>query len=126
MKLFAVIAFALLLTGCNESEDRRRPAATELTAGQAELSQPAIAGEHVAVLALGDSLFTGYGLKQGETYPARLEAALRARGINATIVNAGLSGDTTAGGLQRLAFTLGSQAAPPRLRYFGSFIGFEL
>jgi len=72
-------------------------------------------GEEVRIVALGDSLFAGYGLEPGQSYPARLEAALRARGINARIQNAGVSGDTTAGGLQRLDFTLNSNAAPPAL-----------
>ena len=41
------------------------------------------------ILTIGDSLFAGYGLSPGQGYPPRLEAALRARGINARIANAG-------------------------------------
>ncbi|WP_369678919.1 arylesterase, partial [Novosphingobium sp. B 225] len=67
------------------------------------------------MVALGDSLFAGYGLEPGQSYPAHLEKALRARGINAQIMNAGVSGDTTAGGLARLDFTLNSQKQPPAL-----------
>lgn len=74
-----------------------------------------VMGEERLILALGDSLFTGYGLKPGEGYPERLEAALRARGINARIVNAGVSGDTTAGGRQRLAFALDNLPTKPDL-----------
>ena len=72
-------------------------------------------GPERRILAFGDSLLAGYGLKDGESYPARLEQALRARGINARIANAGVSGDTTAAGLQRLDFTLKSQPTPPEL-----------
>jgi acyl-CoA thioesterase-1 len=72
-------------------------------------------GPERRILAFGDSLFAGYGLQDGEGYPERMETALRARGINARIANAGVSGDTTAGGLQRLAFTLDSQPQPPEL-----------
>lgn len=72
-------------------------------------------GPERPILAFGDSLLAGYGLNDGESYPARLEQALRARGINARISNAGVSGDTTAAGLQRLGFTLKSQAAKPEL-----------
>ncbi len=75
---------------------------------------PVMGPEH-RIVALGDSLFAGYGLEPGQSYPARLEAALRARGVNARIMNAGVSGDTTAGGLQRLAFTLDSLPQPPAL-----------
>lgn len=67
---------------------------------------PAITGPERRILAFGDSLFAGYGLKEGESYPARLEVALRARGINARVTNAGVSGDTVQAGLQRLPFTL--------------------
>ena len=69
---------------------------------------PAITGPERRILAFGDSLFAGYGLKEGESYPAKLEVALRARGINARVTNAGVSGDTTQAGLQRLPFTLGN------------------
>src|ERR1044071_2295102 len=54
------------------------------------------------ILAFGDSLTSGYGLPPDESFPARLEAKLRAEGITARVVNAGVAGDTTAGGLARL------------------------
>ncbi|MBP6555910.1 MAG: arylesterase, partial [Novosphingobium sp.] len=54
-----------------------------------------VVGEPVTILALGDSLFAGYGVEPNQSYPSRLESALRARGINAQMVNAGVSGDTT-------------------------------
>lgn len=74
-----------------------------------------VVGAEVTILALGDSLFAGYGVDPGESYPARLEAALRARGINAKVVNAGVSGDTTAAGLERLDFVLNGMKTPPAL-----------
>jgi acyl-CoA thioesterase-1 len=54
------------------------------------------------ILALGDSLTAGYGLAVQDGFPSRLEAALRVRGVAARVVNAGVSGDTSAGGLGRL------------------------
>ncbi|MFN6935510.1 MAG: arylesterase [Tsuneonella sp.] len=76
-----------------------------------------VSGPEIRILAFGDSLFAGYGLADPATqsYPARLEATLRADGRNVRIANAGVSGDTTAAGRQRLAFTLDSQAAKPDL-----------
>jgi acyl-CoA thioesterase-1 len=74
-----------------------------------------VVGPERRILAFGDSLFAGYGVEQGESYPARLERALRARGINAKVANAGVSGDTSAAGLQRLGFVLDSMEAPPEL-----------
>lgn len=74
-----------------------------------------VMGPERRILAFGDSLFAGYNVARDESYPARLEAALRIKGINARVTNAGVSGDTTAAGLQRLAFTLDSQKLPPEL-----------
>lgn len=59
------------------------------------------------LLLLGDSLFAGYGLPRGEAFPARLQAALQKDGSAVSIIEAGVSGDTTAGGLARLPWVLG-------------------
>jgi acyl-CoA thioesterase I len=58
------------------------------------------------VAVLGDSLTAGYGLAPDESFPAQLQAALDARGVAAEVINAGVSGDTTAGGLARLDWML--------------------
>ncbi len=58
------------------------------------------------ILALGDSLTQGYGLAAGWDFPAQLEDALRARGHDVIVINAGVSGDTSAGGLARLDWSL--------------------
>jgi acyl-CoA thioesterase-1 len=58
------------------------------------------------LLVLGDSLTAGYGLPSAQAFPVRLEAALRAKGVAVTVINAGVSGDTTAGGLARLDWSL--------------------
>ena len=60
----------------------------------------------VTLLALGDSLTAGLGLEIPEAFPARLEAALKAKGFDVRIVNAGVSGDTAAAGLARLDWAL--------------------
>ena len=68
------------------------------------------AKEAIRIVAIGDSLTAGYGLPAGEDFPTQLEAALQAKGLKVTIDNAGVSGDTTAGGLQRLDWALGNGA----------------
>jgi acyl-CoA thioesterase-1 len=73
------------------------------------------AGPAKRIVAIGDSLFAGYGLAPGQSYPARLEAALRRGGMAATIVNAGVSGDTSGDIRRRIAFVLDAQPAPPDL-----------
>lgn len=72
---------------------------------------PALA-EPITILALGDSLTAGYGLPRSQAFPAVLERTLLARGWPVRVVNAGVSGDTSAGGRSRLAWALGEK---PRL-----------
>lgn len=117
MKLYgAALVGLLLLGGCGGEGNApdARPSAPASENADAPPEIPVV-GEERRILAVGDSLFAGYGLQPGEGYPEKLEAALRARGINARIANAGVSGDTTAGGLQRLAFTLDNQPRKPDL-----------
>ncbi len=107
----------LALAACNDAADEATsapaPAASE--AGGEVLPEIPVMGPERRIVAFGDSLFAGYGLDPAQSYPARLEAALRAKGVNAKIANAGVSGDTSAAGLQRLAFTLDAQDKKPDL-----------
>lgn len=64
------------------------------------------AGQPVRILALGDSLTQGYGLPPGDDFPNVLQQALRGRGLDVTVINAGVSGDTSAGGRARLDWSL--------------------
>jgi acyl-CoA thioesterase I len=64
------------------------------------------AAEPVRIVALGDSLTSGHRLPRTDAYPARLEAALKEDGVDAVVVNHGVSGDTSAGGLRRLSAAL--------------------
>jgi len=68
----------------------------------------AASGEPVRLFAFGDSLTAGYGLPQGDGFVPRLEAALRKEGLDVDVINAGVSGDTTASGLARLDWVLAS------------------
>jgi acyl-CoA thioesterase-1 len=58
------------------------------------------------IVALGDSLTAGLGLAPEQAYPSRLQGCLRAAGYDYDVVNAGVSGDTTAGGRRRLEWSL--------------------
>lgn len=105
------IVLVLALAACGSPAPQPEPAPSE----QAAAAPAPVSGPERRILAFGDSLFAGYNLEDGESYPARLEAALRARGIDARVANAGVSGDTTAAGRQRLAFTLDAQERAPDL-----------
>ncbi len=81
-----------------------RPLAAALIAALLVVA-PAQAAERV-IVAFGDSLTAGLGVTPEESYPARLQVRLRAEGYAYRVVNAGASGDTTAGGLRRVDWAL--------------------
>jgi acyl-CoA thioesterase-1 len=96
-------ATALLAAGCGGgagSEAPARPSATPTTV-------VAVANEPARrLVVLGDSLAAGLGLAADQAFPALVGVALRERGLDIEVVNAGVSGDTSAGGLARLEWVL--------------------
>lgn len=90
------LAFAL---GCSPSEADFAPRAAGVAA-------PVPSASALRVIFLGDSLTAGLGLPEGEAYPALIENRLLDDGYDVEVVNAGVSGDTTAGGLARLDWLL--------------------
>jgi len=74
-----------------------------------------VMGPERVILGFGDSLMAGYDLEQNQGYPERLEAVMRTRGVNARVIDAGVSGDTTAAGLQRIDFVLENLDETPDL-----------
>jgi acyl-CoA thioesterase I len=68
------------------------------------------AEEPVRIVALGDSLTAGFGLAPGQSFPEQLEQALRKRGHNVEVANAGVSGDTASAGLERLDWSVPEEA----------------
>ncbi len=88
-----------------ERASTRRKVLAALVAGTIVHLRPAGAAE-CRIAVLGDSLTAGYGLAVADAFPARLEAALRSRGWACAVVDAGVSGDTSAGGAARVAWVL--------------------
>ncbi len=80
-----------------------------LAAALVNAALPAAALAEIRILALGDSLTAGYGLPSGQGFTFQLERALKAKGLDVRVLNAGVSGDTTAGGLARLDWALGDK-----------------
>src|SRR5690349_18628750 len=71
------------------------------------MARPAATADRlITIVALGDSLTAGLGLPSQDAFPAKLQKALAAKGIPVTITNAGVSGDTTSGGLSRLDWSV--------------------
>lgn len=112
-----ILALQLLVACSGEPEAAKvAPDTAAPAAGAPAAAAPA---DGPLVVAFGDSLYAGYGVDRKESFPAELEAALRARGIPATVHNAGVSGDTSAAGRQRLGFMLDGLPKKPELVLVG-------
>lgn len=116
-KAFVAATAPLLLIAACSDDATAPPAPNSAQAGPVDTPRPL--GDERLIVAFGDSLYAGYGLGKGESLPARLESRLRQSGINATVINAGVSGDTSAAGRQRLAFTLDGLRRAPDLVILG-------
>lgn len=91
-------------------------------------SLPAAAAERpIKIVALGDSLSAGFGVAADEAFPAKLERALRTKGHAVEMINAGVSGDTAAGGLARLDWSVpdGTEAVILELGANDALRGFD-
>jgi acyl-CoA thioesterase-1 len=104
MKIFLtslLLIAAVMLAACKG--ERQEP----ITAKPTATAAPAAPSKSAAkIVAFGDSLTAGYGLSLPDSYPAQLQKRLEADGYGYEVVNAGVSGDTTAGGLQRIDWAL--------------------
>jgi acyl-CoA thioesterase-1 len=111
MLRLAVILLVLAAPGCEPSPPAAEPAATAPPPETTSARQTPAAGlgeeaDRLRIVVVGDSLAAGYGRAEELAFPARVEASLRERGWQVEIVNGGVSGDTTAGGLARLDWLL--------------------
>ena len=97
---FFLILFLWLFSGLAPAADRQ-PAA--------EAASPSERGGEPLLVAFGDSLTAGLGVSASEAYPAVLERKIREAGYPYRVINAGVSGETTAGGLQRVSWILKSR-----------------
>jgi acyl-CoA thioesterase-1 len=102
-KRLALVASALVaVAACGSRQEQQQPPPAHAPVVQ----QTARASTRPRIVALGDSLTAGLGLPADEAYPAILQRKLDAEGLNYEVVNAGVSGDTSAGGLSRLDWAL--------------------
>jgi acyl-CoA thioesterase-1 len=116
MKCRGLLMLALALAACGDEREASAPLENRAErVARPDQAVGEVAGPERRILAFGDSLFAGYGLDDGQGYPDVLEAALREQGINARVIDAGVSGDTTAAGLQRIGFVLDAQEPLPDL-----------
>ena len=101
-----VCLLVLSMSAC-KNEDSGASSTPASTAKKTARSTP-----EPSIVFLGDSLTAGYGLSKKESMPALIGAKLQASGVTVGVINAGRSGDTTAGGLARLDWYLGDKVKP--------------
>src|SRR5438132_834189 len=87
------------------------PLKTNRTSKDRPLVTPNIVTNKPKIIAFGDSLTAGFGLSEKESYPYLLQEKLKADGYDYEVVNAGVSGDTSLGGLERSDWVLGQENA---------------
>ena len=102
--LFLLVVTAFSFSGCSESGSAR---------SQGNAARSLITPEAVSTsrknIAFGDSLTAGFGLAEPESYPYLLQQRLKAEGYNYEVINAGVSGDTSLGGVERADWVLGQE-----------------
>ena len=109
MKLFSFFLASLglmtVLAGCSVNR------AEQIDVDSKPLVLPKNVAAAPKIIAFGDSLTAGFGLEETESYPYLLQQKLRSEGYNYEVVNAGVSGDTSLGGLERIDWTLETENA---------------
>ena len=99
-----LVIVALLLAGCGQRVEPGKEAAPAAVVAAPVKEQKR--DDRPAIVAFGDSLSAGYGLEAGESYPDFLQKKLDEQGYRYRVVNQGVSGDTTSGGVERMAQAL--------------------
>jgi acyl-CoA thioesterase-1 len=121
--LSALVLFCLGMWGCEAQEDPSTVISEPIHNGpEAFVSQPPIPGSSTSakplvkkneptpkIVAFGDSLTAGFGVAPDESYPAQLAKQIQENGLQYEVINAGVSGETSAGGVRRIEWILKSQ-----------------
>jgi acyl-CoA thioesterase-1 len=102
IRSLGVCLLAAAAASCSPGDSR----STTPPPARSEAAAPAPTAPRPRIVALGDSLTAGLGLEPGQAYPALLQKRLDAAGLKYEVVNAGVSGDTSAGGLRRIDWAL--------------------
>ncbi len=106
IRISLLLSFIYLIAGCGVSGPSRNTAASNKP-----LVMPKMTTNRPKIIAFGDSLTAGFGLSEKESYPYLLQEKLNADGYDFEVVNAGVSGDTSLGGLERSDWVLEQENA---------------
>ena len=107
MRFFLVTLVVMLASCSKQPETMVTPTPVDTAAPKKETMRD----DRPVIVAFGDSLSAGYGLEAGESYPDYLQKALDAKGYRYRVVNQGVSGDTTSGGVERIPLALAEKPA---------------
>lgn len=113
VRMLGTLGFVALAVACGGSDGTKAAATSEVPVESttvASVAAPAAASGRPRVLMVGTSLTAGLGLDPDSAYPAVLQQLADSSGLNVTIVNAGLSGETSAGALRRVEWLLQEKA----------------
>lgn len=102
-----ISVLACVVTACSSDDVEPNRSAS----GDRPLILPVSSADRPKIIAFGDSLTAGFGLSEKESYPFLLQQKLNAEGFDFEVVNAGVSGDTSLGGLERADWVLGNENA---------------
>ena len=106
---FCYLLIPIIVFGCTDKVSDTNKKATE---DDTPISLETTDESKQTILCFGDSITAGFGLEDtNDAYPALLQAKIDAIGLNYTVVNSGLSGETTAGGLNRISWVLGQDVS---------------
>lgn len=109
IRFLLLVSFIYLLVACMACGTDRSSANAE--AANRPLATPQITSSRPKIIAFGDSLTAGFGLSEKESYPYLLQEKIKADGFDYEVVNAGVSGDTSLGGLERSDWVLEQENA---------------
>jgi acyl-CoA thioesterase-1 len=105
---FSYFLLIILFNSCGDKDTKKEE--SEATEVEVTNTDVVPAGETKVILFFGDSLTAGYGLEPEQAFPALIQAQLDSLQLDYAVVNAGLSGETTAGGRNRLSWVLNQKA----------------
>src|SRR5881275_360753 len=108
IRIFSIVSFTYLIVMASSCASLEANRAGAKPANRPLKTPPAVSGRP-KIIAFGDSLTAGFGLADKESYPYLLQEKLKADGYDYEVVNAGVSGDTTLGGLERSDWVLDQQ-----------------
>ena len=100
-----LLALALVFSACQGKQERDKQVARE-DSGAQSIDEPAQAGDVKYILFYGNSLTAGYLLEEAQSFPSLIQQRIDSLGLDYRVINAGLSGETTAGGVGRIDWVL--------------------